>query len=348
MDDEARSVASHHSPSLASLAGPDAPAWCADPPYMDGQWWMQRHDTCRTTHNETIITDTNGKLISSFKFVLTQFQYAYTPDGLTTGYSIAMTPYGGSQGAFADVSVFGDAWCVSLCAGPDVVFLPARIDAGITVARQFRFTGTTTATGAVGELRSKIDFQFRALQTVLSLGVTAESYPVRCDNQLQGIKAAGCVFPVYEPEFRLNTNPTNNPNYWVNAVNVSWALFTGLPSRLTRHTDKVKSDANGKRACPSGDPYQRPPEYQCDEYPFRSTEEGASSSGTPFAPRTWDWCQLNWPNTPIVSSYVGPDGWARCNIPEGQNRRGGEALSNFYGNERVLAGDQFDVQTASW
>lgn len=91
---------------------------------------------------------------------------------------------------------------------------------------------------------------------------------------------------------------------------------------------------NGDTACPSS--LQRPDGYQCDEYPFRSTYNGAYTSGGGQA-RSQSWCQMPDPER------TGPTGWSRCFILAGQNQSAGGILGGFYGSERILDGDAFQV-----
>ncbi|MFJ8745769.1 hypothetical protein ACIRL2_41230 [Embleya sp. NPDC127516] len=317
------------------------PSWCANTDHMDGAWWFTRRDACRmTTATYTVVDAQTGALLGSMEYY--QVEYANIPtSGLDTGYQITITPFRVKDlGLPTTLAAYGT--CTQLCnLSPNPVPKALVLHQGTTV--DYRVTATTSAPGARGVAWAEVDVRMYPPGGVGVRSSIEKSLGIRCDNQLIGITGAGCVFGGYEPLFYLDTDQADNPTYWLNALNVNWALYTGLPSKLTRHGDTAKSKQNGDRACPGGDPYIRPPGYECDEYPFRSTEEGAATSGTPFAPRTWNWCQLNWPNTPIVNSYVGPEGWARCNIPEGQNDEGGAALKTFYGNERVLAGDKFNV-----
>lgn len=156
----------------------------------------------------------------------------------------------------------------------------------------------------------------------------------RCDNAISG-RAAGCVFSniVAVAGFSGSTNP----NF---VSHVYRAQVSGLPglmssgTYLTRLTSSTLRDANGRRACPPELP--RPDGWQCDEYPFRSTYQGASTSGATEA-RSHTNCAMTDPER------TGPTGWSRCFIPAGQNASAGGILSGFYLNERVIDGEQFQV-----
>ncbi|GHD80231.1 hypothetical protein GCM10010317_101950 [Streptomyces mirabilis] len=81
-----------------------------------------------------------------------------------------------------------------------------------------------------------------------------------------------------------------------------------------RQPGQSKITQNRNRACPSS--RHRPPGKQCDEYPFASTWQGASSGGGQFS-------------------------WRMINAT--QNEDGGRALKNFYGYNRIIEKDKFLV-----
>ncbi|WP_331768087.1 hypothetical protein [Embleya sp. NBC_00896] len=118
---------------------------------------------------------------------------------------------------------------------------------------------------------------------------------------------------------------------------------SGLPSKLTRHGDAAKSKQNGDRACPGGDPYIRPPGYECERVfvPFHGG--GRGDERYTVRPAHMGLVSAQLAEHPDGQQLRGPRGVGRCNIPEGQNDKGGAALRVFYGNERVLAGDRFNV-----
>lgn len=118
------------------------------------------------------------------------------------------------------------------------------------------------------------------------------------------------------------------------------AQLSGLPGRLGTGTylkklsNATKVAANGTKACPSS--LVRPTGYSCDEYPFRSTYQGASTSGATLA-RSFPGCRMPDPQR------TGSTGWSRCFIPTTQNSSAGGLLSAFYSNERMLDGDLYQV-----
>lgn len=105
------------------------------------------------------------------------------------------------------------------------------------------------------------------------------------------------------------------------------------PAPLNRLIDAAQQDANYRRACPSS--YPRPAGLSCDEYPFQSSQQGASTGGGPG--RTFEGCQVPLP------AGTGPSGYSACMIDETDNSDGGNALGSFYLDQRMLNGDAFYV-----
>ncbi|MGW4985434.1 NucA/NucB deoxyribonuclease domain-containing protein [Streptomyces mirabilis] len=79
-------------------------------------------------------------------------------------------------------------------------------------------------------------------------------------------------------------------------------------------TEVADEEGPGKKVCPSS--RHRPPGKQCDEYPFASTWQGASTGGGQFS-------------------------WRMINAT--QNEDGGRALKNFYGYNRIIEKGKFLV-----
>jgi hypothetical protein len=122
------------------------------------------------------------------------------------------------------------------------------------------------------------------------------------------------------------------------------AINSGLPGAnlgagsvpLHRLMDDALQQANRNLACP--DSYPRPTGKSCDEYPFASTYEGASTGGG--TGRTFDWCGIS----QLPTGVTGPTGYSSCMIDETNNSgAGGQLETRLYGPERVLDGDAFWV-----
>ena len=156
----------------------------------------------------------------------------------------------------------------------------------------------------------------------------------RCDNAYTATKP-GCVLPTVPATMTFSRS--TNPEF---ANHVERALLSGLPGQagsttyLHRLYDAALSRKNGDTACPASLP--RPSGKQCDEYPFRSTNEGAYTGGD-STPRSWDGCEM--PDPP----RTGPTGFSRCFINEKQNGSAGGLLGGFYLQQRMLTSDPFQV-----
>lgn len=156
----------------------------------------------------------------------------------------------------------------------------------------------------------------------------------RCDNAYAN-RAPGCVYPLVPGV--IGFSQATVPDFVYHVYN---AQLSGLPGRmstgtyLTRLTDTSLQSKNSTKACPST--LKRPTGYDCDEYPFASTYQGAYSSGATLA-RSFPGCGMPDPQR------TGPTGWSRCFILSGQNRSAGGTTAGFYANERMLANDPFEI-----
>jgi hypothetical protein len=167
----------------------------------------------------------------------------------------------------------------------------------------------------------------------------ASPHPVQCDFTAEEaeddpIGTPGCVLDDYRPIFEVWF--ARYPQFY---KHLESALGLGLPSTLTRMINKSRRDDNGRVACP--DDWDRPPGFQCDEYPFRSTHEGAAevlefdenAFGT-----TANWCEVY----DLPPDAYGA-GWHSCMIAADQNWLAGVDLGQFYARNRLIDGDQFQV-----
>jgi hypothetical protein len=149
------------------------------------------------------------------------------------------------------------------------------------------------------------------------------------------VATIGCVNAEWRPTFTVSLSGP----YAEFARHVAAAQGTGIAGApggrpLTRLIDPVLNAANGNTACPST--YVRPVGKSCDEYPFRSTYQGAYTGGG--LGRTFSWCQI--PDLPLLTSGAG---WSACMITAGQNSGAGTALGRFYTDNRIIGEDNFYV-----
>ncbi len=162
----------------------------------------------------------------------------------------------------------------------------------------------------------------------------------RCDDTLGSSTRPGCTYESVVPIHQIN------PGYPKYHRHISLALAHNMTRFLTRTTRGEINDANYARACPAS--YERPDGHQCDEYPFRSTYNGAASQ--PYGRK---FQILNWNNgLPEFLCYVplpvrtpgDGGGYSACMIPAGENSQGGIELGLFYYDHRVIDGDVFEVK----
>ncbi|AXF25278.1 hypothetical protein CUJ89_30130 [Burkholderia pyrrocinia] len=172
---------------------------------------------------------------------------------------------------------------------------------------------------------------------------------IRCDVGLAKSSSQGCVYP--EAPAILRTITATNPDVDESAIHIREAQAAGHPGRfvprgdgtifpdtwaskpLARTRDAVLRRQNrdtSKKQCLAiygsvngqctftGDPDETPTDCDCDEYPFASTEEGASR-----------------------------DDASVKRIDASDNRRAGAFLGNFYLNQRVLDAEKFYVDVDS-
>lgn len=163
--------------------------------------------------------------------------------------------------------------------------------------------------------------------------------PSRCDNYFPG--GSNCVF-VWVPGVWFV--PTKQ--VYTFAVHISGAMQSGLPGNvlgslpLHRITNTTLINSNRNKACPSsGYPRPTPTGYQCDEFPFASTQEGARTTPYPGPARTQPQCQM--PKDP--TGTLGISGFSRCYILALDNSRSGGLTNAFFNSQRIADGDTFKV-----
>ncbi|KGW74899.1 deoxyribonuclease NucA/NucB family protein [Burkholderia pseudomallei MSHR2990] len=172
---------------------------------------------------------------------------------------------------------------------------------------------------------------------------------IRCDVGLAKSGTQGCVYP--EAPAILRTITAINPDVDESAIHIREAQAAGRPGRfvprgdgtifpdtweskpLTRTRDAVLRRDNrtaSKKQCMviygsvngqctfTGDPDETPTDCDCDEYPFASTEQGASREEVSVK-----------------------------RIDASDNRRAGAFLGNFYLSQRVLDAEKFYVDVDS-
>ncbi|MBP2354957.1 hypothetical protein JOF29_006067 [Kribbella aluminosa] len=221
--------------------------------------------------------------------------------------------------------------CPGDCLGVDKSYLPTGVDSWHgSVSLQ----PVAMPSGTVLESWGNWLVQFNDPRWANPIEIWTSGVVGRCDNAI-GNRSPGCVYGNIWEIAWLSRSAA--PEF---ADHVSQAQASGLPGApysdtyLTKLDDPALRQANGDKACPSSIP--RPQGKSCDEYPFRSTYEGASTGGSDEA-RSFPGCEMPDPER------TGPTGWSRCFILVGDNSSGGGQMSAFYSNERMLDGDPFQV-----
>ena len=137
------------------------------------------------------------------------------------------------------------------------------------------------------------------------------------------------------------------------AYHIEAAQNSGLPGAypagnvLNRLQSSTQRRQNGTTACPDAPQWIRPASKSCDEYPMRSTYQGASTqvpkgTGRTFAPPNTPWCEMD-PAWNVPTGVTGPTGWSSCMLPATDNTGAGRLRWSFYSSNRVVDNDPFRV-----
>lgn len=193
----------------------------------------------------------------------------------------------------------------------DNVRVGSNPDSGQAIVAKENYVLTTTSPGVAFEART-----------------TGAALSPRCDNNGVSGLGSGCVFPAVTPTVTLSLSGAESGV----AAHVRQAIASGLPSTLTRTTPTLAT-SNRDRACPSR--LTKETGYECDEYPFASSKQGAASGGSARIPSGCIWAKVD---------GGGSVGYSRCQVLAPQNRAGGRILQDVYRAYRVLPNDKYFVR----
>ncbi|MBA8954633.1 hypothetical protein ACFQU9_46125 [Actinomadura namibiensis] len=350
------------------------PDWCHDHAF-DG-WWVLRTAECQIADITVLyFAETNGRRVHVGTAKALEFSYNYTSSDIDTFASqIRVVKYWGERAGSTDFfsNIYGWSTCSGDCKqNSDSGLRPGRFARDVNNDGQAFYDNTRTETGGIGYATPTWHW---FVHLVFFLPSTTRNQPdpprIRCDNafstdgndlgdpassQSAGVIGNGCVVPSYVPTWIV----LKNGLYPTVAYHVEAAQKSGLPGAypngpvLHRLQDSAKKRQNGDTACPPAPTWVRPAGKSCDEYPMRSTYEGASTAPAPgtarsFAPPTQnvpgvgEWCEMDaaW-NVP--TGVTGPTGWSSCMLPARDNSGAGALLGGFYKSNRVLDNDPFLV-----
>ncbi|MEU6351042.1 NucA/NucB deoxyribonuclease domain-containing protein [Streptomyces sp. NPDC047072] len=292
------------------------PSWCDDHG-ANGQWYVNRFKACGVFAADLTVTNPRtGAVVGRMHYLTVAYAYSKR-DIKTWAYQVQLLEVS-SSGVAKGSSVGGKATCAGKCKVTESKFPSQLMGASRDPVGQF-FLDTTIKTspkGQKGEGQASAVWQFTNPQwSGPTNSVALPTPPVRCDNALPGTSKTGCVMP-YIPDM-VYAKSGEFPEL---AKHIEYAQTTkNLPGKhgtkryLTRLTNKDKITKNRNTACPSS--LERPAGKQCDEYPFASTWQGASTGGD----------------------------FSRRMINATQNEDGGRALSRFYLYNRIIEKDRFLV-----
>lgn len=268
--------------------------------------------------------------------------YSVREDVRTTGkdsrwtHNRQYTLKAGWWGAVVGSSVKGWANCSGDCRDvqnqmPQQALPP--LPGGLLPRAEGVFETTATGTGAIGYAYTTWSHWFVNYRWTIpesnSLSVMVP-FKMRCDNALPGPNTVvGCVFSQVRPIHYISPAL---PSYY---KHIRMALSYNLPRVLTRLTNSFDQTNNRLKSCAPA-PSPRPTGFECDEYPFASTYQGAYTANLPWA-RTFPGCQIN------VKIRVDMFGWNICLIPADENGQGGRNLLAFYNDYRILERESFEV-----
>ncbi|MFF4188586.1 hypothetical protein ACFYZ9_35845 [Streptomyces sp. NPDC001691] len=353
------------------------PSWCYD--HAFNGWWYTRSDECQI-RDVTVgyFEIVNGEPIDvgTAKHLETSFAYM-SGDIDDLANQIRITKYFAERAGTLDFwglqQIHGWATCSGDCKPiSDSGLKPGNYKRDQNNDGESYWEPTHDEFGAITHLAPTWNYFVTAAGFEPSETVTVPPPPqARCDNAFStdgndmgdhtpglspnALLGAGCAVPVYTPTWIIYKNGLYPTVGW----HVEAAQNSGLPGKypsgdpLHRLTDSAKKRANGDRACPAAPTWVRPANKQCDEYPMRSTYEGAASAtpqGTArsFAPPTQktpsgdEWCEMDaaWG---VPTGVTGPQGWSSCMLPATDNSHQGAFLGGFYKTNRVLDNDPFRV-----
>lgn len=350
------------------------PNWCYDHAFTG--WWKTRTEQCQIadlTVMYYVIVNGRPSHVGTARAQEYSFNYM-TYDIDTFASQIRVVKYWGERAGNIDFlsNIYGWSTCSGDCKqNSDTGLRPGRFARDVNNDGQAFYDNTRTEPGGIGYA---VPSWHWFVETASFEPSTTRNQPdperIRCDNAFAtdgndlgdpasfsatGVFGNGCVVPSYVPTWIV----LKNGLYPTVAYHVQAAQNSGLPGAypngpvLHRLQDSGKKRQNGDTACPQAPTWVRPTSKSCDEYPMRSTYEGAKTAPTPGSARSFappaqnvpgigEWCEMavTW-NVP--TGVTGATGWSSCMLPARDNSGAGSLLGGFYKSNRVLDNDPFLV-----
>lgn len=330
VDDEGAEPDLESMSEIATLSAAEAPPTTS--PCMKMQWevrYMSRTQACiANSHQVYAVSDKTGQVVGDF--LLEVVTHTITQRSLV----MEATNYTWLRASFATGYALGRSVTASGTYGCNT----AGCETGAT-----GFTGAIYGTWKKAQASSRFTFKPTAGVSkplsenwTFSVGVSGAK-PVkiqglalkpRCDNNAISGLNKGCVYPQYIPTMNIPATGSSAAA----GQHIAKAIASGLPSLLSR-TSPAKAETNRKRSCASVASLPRIDKWQCDEYPFASSEQGGSIDRRILKGCVWG-----------EKPGSGPGGVSVCLIPETDNNKGGALMAEFYRVNRILEGDDFRVR----
>ncbi|WP_367139808.1 MULTISPECIES: hypothetical protein [Streptomyces] len=343
----------------------DLPQYCYDRKFQG--WAGYRNEQCRIDDVTLYFFDVSDKgapvWIGTAKAL--EYDFVYTSDIVDKfAHQIRVSKYWGERSGNNEFASFisGMSWCDGDCKPErDTGLRPGQFVKDVNNDGEAFYDSTRGEPGGIGFNHSFWEWNAEVFPFIPAAPVVIEAPQVRCDNAFdddgnnsgdpafvtRATVGAGCVFNGVMPVMIYSKSGA----YPTLARHIGAAQASGLPGAypngavLTRLTNKYDKRRNGDTACPSK--WVRPNLKSCDEYPFRSSYQGAytqtpKGTGRTFAPPNISWCEMD-PRWGVPVGVTGPTGWSSCMIPATENSRGGSALGAFYKTNRVLDKDAYQV-----
>jgi Deoxyribonuclease NucA/NucB len=298
----------------------DLGAWCELYP---GGWWSYRDQTCLATQMVATLYQVGTPPVELGTTTYNTLIYVWTQNSLMNwAESIVAEPVA-FTGIGNTVSMDAGVTCVGLCT-------VTGADGDVPVAYPNDYSAiwylsstVTNPPGGVGAAGMQHTFTATAPETLpAATKISSKADAVRCDTILPGYPS-GCIIKDGIPTMHYSATSTSPYDLREAAQHIADAQAGGLPGApgtlpLERTTDTNIQTQNNNKACPSSFP--TPPEpngdpTSCDEYPFKSTYQGAWLN--PYSARA---------------------------INAAQNSLAGSLLGAFYNAQRLLDSDKFWVK----